>query len=98
MGVPLSVLRRAYVALINSSSAASPSGTEVGVAVDDGRDLRKRARGAELRDLSASHEMVRGQAEPDGERGKAVHGRTEEESRLAGDVGAWRDMSRQDMD
>ena len=30
MGVPLSVLRREYVALINSSSAASPSGLRWG--------------------------------------------------------------------
>ena len=46
--------------------------TEVGVAVDDGRDLSEGARGTELHDTFATHEMVRGHAEPIRERGQAV--------------------------
>ena len=45
---------------------------EVGVVVDDGRDLGEGARGAELHDTFAVHEMVSGHAEPTRERGQAV--------------------------
>ena len=49
-----------------------PLGIEVGIAVDDRRDLCEGTRRAELRDRVAAHEMVGRHAEPGGERSQAV--------------------------